>query len=51
MSADHQCERLPLQQLHNDEVLPFMLLDGVDHANIGVIESGRRASFALKAFQ
>ena len=51
MPADHQCERLPLQQLHNDEVLPFILLDGVDRADIGVVESRGCASFALKAFQ
>ena len=51
MLADHQCERLPLQQLHNDKVLPLMLLDGVDSADVGMIESRGGASFALKAFQ
>jgi hypothetical protein len=32
-------------------VLPLMLLDGEDGADIGVIESRGRASFPLKAFQ
>jgi hypothetical protein len=33
-------EGLPLQQLHSDEALAFMLVDLVDRADIGMIERG-----------
>ena len=44
-------ERLPFQQFHHDEVLPLVLFDRVNRANVGMIQRGRCPRFALKAFQ
>ena len=44
-------ERLALQQLHDDEMLAIVLLDGVNRANVRVIQRGCGASFALEAFE
>ena len=42
---------LPLEQLHDDEVPAFVLLNRVDGADVGVIEGGSGARFALEALQ
>jgi hypothetical protein len=42
---------LPLQQLHNDEVPAFVLLDRVNGADVGVIEGGSGARLALEALE
>ena len=36
--ADLVRQRLPFQQLHHDELLVIVLLDGVNGANVGVIQ-------------
>ena len=43
-------ERLPLQQLHGDEVLTVRFVDLVDRADIRVIQRGGREGFPLEAF-
>ena len=42
---------LALQQFHGDEGLAFALIDFVDGADIGMVESGCGASLATKTFQ
>ena len=42
---------LALQQLHDDEVPPFVLFNGVDGADVRVIERGSGARLALEALQ
>ena len=44
-------ERLPLEQLHRDEVLALVLVDRVDGADAGVVEGRGRAGLALEALE
>ena len=44
-------QRLPFQQFHDDEMLALVLLDGVDRADVRVIERRRRAGLALKPLE
>jgi hypothetical protein len=44
-------ERLPLEELHRDEVLPLVLLDRVDRADAGVVELRGRLGLALEALE
>ena len=48
--ANHHRERFAFQQLHHDEVLSLVLLDGVDRADVGVIESRGGPGFPLETF-
>ncbi len=43
-------QRLPLEQLHGDEVPAFVLVDVVDGADVRVVERGRGARLAAEAF-
>ena len=47
--ADPLRERLPLQQLHGDEVLALVLVDRVHGADAGVVEGRGGAGLALEA--
>ena len=49
--ADHPAERLPLEQLHHDEVLRFVFFDRVHRADVRVIECRRRPRLALEALE
>ena len=51
MAVDLLAQALALQQLHGDEPLPIAFLDGVDGADIGMVQRRRGARFLLKAFQ
>src|SRR5215813_10213707 len=44
-------EGLPLQILHGDEGLAFILADLVDGTDMGMVQSGGGARFALKTLQ
>src|ERR1700733_15352257 len=44
-------ERLALQQFHRDKSLAFALINFIDSADIGMVESGCRASLAAETFQ
>jgi len=44
-------ERDAVQELHDDERVAIVLADLVDGADIGMIERGRGARFAAKAFE
>ena len=44
-------ERLPLEALHDDEVLPLVLLDREDRADSGMVQRGRGARLALETLQ
>src|SRR5215467_10491967 len=48
---DPVLEGLPLEILHGDEGLAFLLADLVDGADMGMVQSGGGARFALKPFQ
>jgi hypothetical protein len=50
-ARDHVLEGLPLQQLHHDEGLTLELVNFVNRANVGVIETGSGPRFALKSLQ
>ena len=49
--GDDPVERLPLHQLHRQEVDPVRLLDGVDADDSRVIERGERLRFTPEAFE
>ena len=51
LAEDALLQRLALQELHGNEVLPLMLVDLVDRADVGMIEGGGRLGFPLKPFQ
>src|ERR1019366_8990868 len=42
-------QRHPIQTLHCDERLPILLTNVEDHADIGMVESGRSLGFALES--
>ena len=42
---------LPIEKLHHDKSLAVLLVDFVDGANVGMIESGSGTGFAAEAFQ
>ena len=44
-------QRQPVQKLHGDEPLAFVLTDFVDGANIGMVQGRSRPSLAAEAFQ
>ena len=48
-AAQHLCERLPFQQFHHQEMLPLVLLDGVNGADVRMIQRGRGTCLTLKA--
>ncbi len=47
--ADAALERLAVEQLHDDELLPVVIADVVQRADVRVVERGRDARFALEA--
>ena len=49
--GDAVLQRRAFQKLHCDEGLGFVLADLVDGADVGVIQSGGRASFAPEALE
>ena len=51
LSAHPLRQRLALQQLHHDKMLPFVLLDRVNRTNIRVVQRGRSSRLSLKPFQ
>ncbi len=46
--SDQVMERSALEQFHGDEVLSLKLVNLVNGADMGVVQGGRRASFALE---
>ena len=51
VAVDLLAETFAFQQLHGDEVLPVALLDGVNRADVGMVQPGRGASFLLETLQ
>src|ERR1700721_746749 len=51
LSVDFMLQGVALQKLHNKEGLAIVRGDLVNRADVGVIERGSRAGFALKTFQ
>ena len=47
----HLCERLAFEQLHDDEVLPLVLLDREDRADAGMVQRRGGARLALEALE
>jgi hypothetical protein len=41
---------LPFEKLHDQKVLAVDILDGVDDTDVGMVQSGGGAGFALEAF-
>jgi hypothetical protein len=46
--SDAMLQRHAVEKLHGDEVLPFALVNLEDHADVGVVQGGRRLCFALE---
>jgi hypothetical protein len=44
-------ERLAVEILHSDERLTVALINVIDRANVGMVQSGRGARLALKTFE
>ena len=51
LTRDHVFERLPLQKLHYDERLVLPLVNLMNRADVGVVQTRGGAGFALKTFQ
>ena len=51
LARDTLLQRLALQQLHDNELLAFVLANVVDGANIGMIQGGGGTGLAPKALQ
>jgi hypothetical protein len=49
LAVDTLLERLAVQQFHDDDGLVLELLDLVDRADVGMIQSRRGAGLALEA--
>ncbi len=47
----HLCERLAFEELHDDEVLPLVLLDGVNRADSGMVQRRGGTRLALEALE
>src|SRR5664280_2886119 len=47
----HLCERLAFEELHDDEVLPLVLLDGVNRADSGMVQGRGGTRLALEALE
>lgn len=50
LTRDHVLERLPFQKLHYDERLALPLVNLMNRADVGVVQTRGGAGFALKAF-
>jgi hypothetical protein len=48
-TPDPQLQRQALQELHRDEVTTRFLVDVVDRADVGMVQHGGGAGFALEA--
>ena len=44
-------QRLALEQLHHNKMLPLVLFDRVNRANVWMIQRGCRTRFSLESFQ
>ena len=51
LSPHHLRQRLPFKQLHHDKMLPLVLFDRMDGANVGMIQRGCRPRLPLKSLQ
>src|SRR5712692_9495030 len=51
LGGDAVLQRLPFQKLHDDEGPAFIFADVVDGADVGVVEGGGGARFALEALE
>src|SRR5205807_1448373 len=51
LPRDEVLKGLPLQELHDDEVLSLVLADLMDSANIGMVQGGSCPRFTLKSLQ
>ena len=51
MAVDLLGEAFAFEQLHGDEVLPIALLDGVDGADVGMVQPGGGARLLLEPLQ
>ena len=50
-ATDSLRQGVPFEQLHGDEVLPFVLIDCVDGADAGMIEGRRSAGLTLESLE
>ena len=51
LAGDLFLERLALEEFHHDVDLAFVAADFMNGANVGVVEGGRSAGFALESFK
>src|SRR2546425_2966616 len=51
LAGDAMLERLSLQELHDDEGLAWLLLDLMNHADVGMVECGGGSGFALESLE
>jgi hypothetical protein len=51
LSPDAMFERVALQELHGDEAPPFVLVDVIDGADVGMVQGRSRLGFTLESLQ
>ena len=51
LAIDDVLQGAAVEKLHGDEALAFMLADFIDGANVRMIQSGSRASFAAEPLE